>query len=206
MPKVSEAYLEARRQEILDAATRCFARRGVHRATMQDIVAESGLSPGAIYRYFAGKDDLIEAIADRRHARERLLFDGAVDVGDLPELGRALLDGMDDPVGWEDRLVGIEIWAASIRNQRLLRLVVEGNREPLRRISEHVAKAQESGAIPAALEPEAVARLAIAAFYGFVLQKAWARADGEDLDPGATLAVVDWLTGRLLEGTPRSGS
>ncbi len=49
----------------------CFAREGFHRTTMQDIFREADLSPGAVYSYFEGKDELIEAIADERHARER---------------------------------------------------------------------------------------------------------------------------------------
>src|SRR3989304_6177982 len=56
MPKVTEAHLEARRSQILDAAWTCFARKGYHQATMQDICQESGLSPGAIYRYFESKE------------------------------------------------------------------------------------------------------------------------------------------------------
>ena len=37
MPKVTEAHLEARREQILDAAAECFARKGFHRSTMHDI-------------------------------------------------------------------------------------------------------------------------------------------------------------------------
>jgi TetR/AcrR family transcriptional regulator, transcriptional repressor of aconitase len=48
MPKVSQAYWDARRAQILDAAIVCFARQGFHRATMDDIVHQSKLSPGAI--------------------------------------------------------------------------------------------------------------------------------------------------------------
>ena len=56
MPKVSDAYLAARRRQILDAAAACFARDGFHRTSMQDIVRESGISAGLVYRYFAGKE------------------------------------------------------------------------------------------------------------------------------------------------------
>ena len=65
MPKVSAEHLANRRQQILDAAASCFARNGFHRTSMQDIVKESGLSAGLIYRYFTGKDDMIVAIVER---------------------------------------------------------------------------------------------------------------------------------------------
>ena len=67
MPKVSKQYLEARCSEILDAAVVCFARSGFHKATMRDIVQESRLSSGAIYNLFSGKQEIVAAIAARRH-------------------------------------------------------------------------------------------------------------------------------------------
>ncbi|MBH0119582.1 TetR/AcrR family transcriptional regulator [Rhodococcus sp. CX] len=64
MPRVSQAHRVARRAEIIDAALRCFARSGYQRTTMADIIAESGLSAGAIYGYFGGKQELLVAVAD----------------------------------------------------------------------------------------------------------------------------------------------
>ncbi|OYX58321.1 MAG: hypothetical protein B7Y93_01850 [Micrococcales bacterium 32-70-13] len=40
-----------RQTRILDAAERVFARAGFHAATMQDVAAEAGMSPGNLYRY-----------------------------------------------------------------------------------------------------------------------------------------------------------
>ena len=64
MPKVSQQHRDARREQILAAARRCFLRDGFHATSMQDLFAESGLSSGAVYSYFASKDDVIEAIAE----------------------------------------------------------------------------------------------------------------------------------------------
>jgi AcrR family transcriptional regulator len=64
MPRVSAEHLEATRQRILDAARRCFVRNGFHVTSMQDILAEAGLSVGAVYRYFRSKDEIVVAIAD----------------------------------------------------------------------------------------------------------------------------------------------
>jgi AcrR family transcriptional regulator len=63
MPRVSQAHLDARRRQILDAARRCFVRNGFHATSMQDVLAEANLSAGAVYRYFRGKDEIIAAIA-----------------------------------------------------------------------------------------------------------------------------------------------
>jgi TetR/AcrR family fatty acid metabolism transcriptional regulator len=50
-----------RRAQIIEAAMVCFTRKGYVNTTMDDIVAESGLSKGAIYWYFKSKDDIFEA-------------------------------------------------------------------------------------------------------------------------------------------------
>src|SRR3989449_11062239 len=55
--------------QILDAAVVCFAKRGFHQASMHDISAEAGISVGLIYRYFANKEAVIAAMADR-HKKE----------------------------------------------------------------------------------------------------------------------------------------
>jgi AcrR family transcriptional regulator len=65
MPKVSQQHLDARRQQIVDAARTRFAVHGFARTSMADIVAESGLSNGAIYRYFTSKDDIVVAVCEQ---------------------------------------------------------------------------------------------------------------------------------------------
>ena len=50
-----------RRAQIVDAALACFSRKGYNNTTMDDIVAESGLSKGSLYWYFDSKDELFEA-------------------------------------------------------------------------------------------------------------------------------------------------
>ena len=50
-----------RRAQIIEAALACFVREGYNNTTMDDIVAESGLSKGSLYWYFKSKDDLFAA-------------------------------------------------------------------------------------------------------------------------------------------------
>jgi AcrR family transcriptional regulator len=64
MARVSDAHLEARRHSILVAATKLFAQKGIAAATMAEIAAEAGISPGAIYRYFENKEELARGCMD----------------------------------------------------------------------------------------------------------------------------------------------
>ena len=62
MPRVSDDYRRARRDEIARAAIRCLERKGVHDTSIADIVEESGLSTGAIYSHFTSKSELARYI------------------------------------------------------------------------------------------------------------------------------------------------
>jgi TetR/AcrR family transcriptional regulator, transcriptional repressor of aconitase len=61
MAKLSEEQKLARRLQFLNAGWRCFDRNGLHATRMDDIIAEAGLSAGAVYSYFKNKDDLVQA-------------------------------------------------------------------------------------------------------------------------------------------------
>ncbi|WP_372460262.1 TetR/AcrR family transcriptional regulator [Nocardia coffeae] len=65
MPRVSREHLDARRQQIVDAARTCFAEQGFAGTSMTDIITESGLSNGAIYRYFTSKDQIVIAVCEQ---------------------------------------------------------------------------------------------------------------------------------------------
>src|SRR5271155_101853 len=73
MARFTEAQKEGRRQEILAAALRCFARSGFHSTTITDIVRESGVSQGTFYVYFETKDDVIAALADDKGQADTLI-------------------------------------------------------------------------------------------------------------------------------------
>ena len=64
MPRLLEATRTARRERILEAAVACFARRGYHETTMDEIAAEAGIAKGAPYRYFGGKEAIFLALYD----------------------------------------------------------------------------------------------------------------------------------------------
>src|ERR1700743_1088781 len=130
MPKITDAQRETRRQQILDAALRCFSRDGFHATTTADIVRESGLSQGALYLYFATKEDIVVALADDRHQGEVFLNALAQSEQD-PVQGLNLLvelygKTLSDPRRLDMRRVGIQGWAEALRNPRIHESVVEG--------------------------------------------------------------------------------
>ena|SRR5829696_1096621 len=69
MPRVSAAHEREVRERIVAAAMRVFGDKGFHAATIADVVRESGLSVGAIYTWFKGKDDLFLATCDLASGR-----------------------------------------------------------------------------------------------------------------------------------------
>ena len=56
---------EARRQQVLDAASACFRRNGFHGTSIAKICKAAGMSPGHIYHYFENKEAIVQAIAKR---------------------------------------------------------------------------------------------------------------------------------------------
>ena len=55
----------ASEQLLLDSAQRAFSDKGYVRTTVQDIIADTGLSRGAFYRYFSSTDDIFLALCKR---------------------------------------------------------------------------------------------------------------------------------------------
>ncbi len=58
------------RSRILQAAFRTFAEHGYSGATLDDVAADAGLTKGAVYWHFAGKDDLFMALLEARFRGE----------------------------------------------------------------------------------------------------------------------------------------
>jgi len=80
---------EARRLDILRAAARVFRRRGVAAAGMREIAEAAGLSPGNLYHYFSGKDEILLFCQER--TLERMLASLQSAQGTAAERLRAVL-------------------------------------------------------------------------------------------------------------------
>ncbi|MFE5308913.1 TetR/AcrR family transcriptional regulator [Isoptericola sp. NPDC056605] len=114
MPRVTEAHREARRAQIRAAALRAFTAKGYQRASISDVVAESGLSAGAIYGHYDGKQALFAAVAEEVLSRRTTEIDAAGDDGVPPspiEVLTILTGGMARDL--EDGKVLVQLWSES---------------------------------------------------------------------------------------------
>lgn len=68
---IQEQLIAARRNQILDAATKVFAEKGFHPATIKDIARQAGIADGTIYNYFENKTALMLGILDRMNESDR---------------------------------------------------------------------------------------------------------------------------------------
>ena len=62
LPAKLPAHRPSRRQEIIDAAIKVFARTGFAETSVQDVADEAGVVPTAVYYHFAGKDELFDVV------------------------------------------------------------------------------------------------------------------------------------------------
>jgi AcrR family transcriptional regulator len=170
MPRVSAEHLAARRQQILDAARRRFARDGFHATSMQQVIAEAELSVGAVYRYFPSKSDLIVAIAQQ-------MADGIGTqlsaIAEKPD--RSLIDVMDAAVGLIETNTGpdgvlplvVQVWAEAQRDPALRAMVAQLYGEIVVVYERIAARAIARGELPTDADAASVGPALAALVLGF---------------------------------------
>ncbi|QNE46389.1 TetR/AcrR family transcriptional regulator [Glaciihabitans sp. INWT7] len=177
MPKVSEEYRTAKRAEIAGAALRAFSRRGFHATSMADIIAESGMSAGAIYGIFSSKSDIVFDVASRVIGGRVHDISRLADSTPMPppsELLGVLMRGMIGELGSPAILV--QLWGEAVTDLQL-RALASGVFDRL--VSAYRAyislwQQREHGLDPKAADTVAREQtpLFLAASQGFILQAA----------------------------------
>ncbi len=94
MPRITVAHEQAVRARIVESALRVFAEKGYHGATINDVVRDSGLSVGAIYTHFSGKDELFLATCELSSGQ------GLGELGTRLALGRSAADKLAIALGF----------------------------------------------------------------------------------------------------------
>ncbi len=176
MPPVSQRYRDSRRRQIIDAARRCFARGGFHGTSMQDIFAESGLSAGAVYGYFAGKDDLVGAIIEEVLAEIAAALDMLTDTEPPPpphEVLSRMLQVLDcPPHGSELAHLAVQVWAEAGHNPKLSAQLSGYYRQMRDRFTTLVQRYQRDGTLAPDVSAHHLAQVLTAVGPAFLFQRA----------------------------------
>jgi AcrR family transcriptional regulator len=189
-----------RRAEILTAAERCFVRDGFHGASMQDICAEAGMSPGNLYRYFPSKEALIAGIAERDRAEVGQQFASA----DLSHGFFAVLERMAAHHFAEksDEQVKLctEISAEARRNPEIARISSAFDADVKRWLIDLFRAGAERGDIPRDVDFEAVVTMLMIIADGVW----WRRALDPEFKPASVLPIFMDVTRHMLRARPKS--
>lgn len=137
---------------------------------MQEICAEAGLSPGALYRYFASKADLIFAIADEdRHCLLEPLQDTSRDLDFLGRLSRVSAVWLER-IATKDRALVAEILAEAVRDEAFGRKLSSMDEPVQAVIADLIREGQANGEVDPALDVDQAVRLVMAAMDGMALR------------------------------------
>jgi len=177
MPKLAVEAREARREHILRAALRCFARRGYHTTTIDDIAAEAGVSKGAPYVYFESKEALFEQLCDSWDCGLAVRIEAVIarDDGVARSPRRvleAIITAVGDHVSEEADLcrVLIEARTQAAYVGAVAERVRSSDADAQARMTQLVEAGVASGEWPADTGPELQARLILAAIHGLMAQ------------------------------------
>lgn len=203
MPKVSEEHLEARRQQIIDAAVQCFARSGIHGTSLDDIRLAADLSRGAVYHYFKSKEDIIDALRERSISEDEQIFEGQKERRtELPLWLRTLDMGMKRNLsspGNVDTRVAMFLWAEALLNERVLNSQRELFRPWRESMPTMIKQSQDKGDVNPDLDPDAVIFVLASIMIGATAQLAW-EPDRHDIDAAVKVAEAlftgDFWTGK----------
>ncbi|HEX4118552.1 MAG TPA: TetR/AcrR family transcriptional regulator [Rhizomicrobium sp.] len=195
MRRLDPVRHEEKRQEILAAAKACFAREGFRGASIADICAEAGISPGHLYHYFPGKEAILDAIG------AAALEEGARQFGELVTSGNAL-----SAIGMvieeakrrdlrADFVLFLELAAETRRNPKLAKTLREMSRNTRLILADFLKKGQAGGLIDPALDPE----IAAAILFGILDGARMMTIRDPKLDMAQILDTIKILVRRFLQ-------
>src|SRR6202167_6332405 len=210
MPRITDERRAARREprgeKVLEAARACLQEHGLEAVSMEMIIARSGLSTGAVYSYFKGKDDIISAVVtDGTAAMGRQLAPilKNPDPPPLPEFTEQLLRtiadfGQDKHDGIDRLLVALHGWSHSQSDPGLQATTRAAYRTQRELLAGTVRRWQAAGTLDPGADPDGIAQLLQSICLGFVAQRALAG----DADVQAHASALQALTPHQLTRPP----
>ena len=200
--QAAEATAVERQEQIRRAALACFTRKGYYRTTMDDIVAQSGLSKGTLYWYFKSKKDLFISLFQVTmegfgRAWELIVADASLSARDKLAatfcLYRSQLEGFVPLLG-----LMVEAWALTRHDEDMEEITRELYAPYLRLMERIIEEGVASGEF-SAQAPHAAATVVAILLDGITLAMGigvWERDWGNLVDAAAALVL------RGLEASP----
>ncbi len=186
---------QARREQILDAASECFARKGFHAASIARISERAGMSAGHIYHFFENKEEIVSGIVERLLERWLdLLVPYPPDNIDeeLMQRARAALAQRTQPA-----FIGLwlEVLAETARNPALGPAVHSSDAVIRERVGRLVRELRAARGIETETPIETITEVALALYEGLsnrmVLNPGLDPAQIEDVLLKATVAIIE---------------
>jgi AcrR family transcriptional regulator len=177
MPKLSEDAWEKRRRHVMTSAWKCFSRRGFQATTMDEIIAETGMSSSSVYRYFAGKDELIASAAEESLVgtkgaldamRERRPVPGPRET--LAAIIKALQRQVDQP-DYDLSKITVNAWAEALHRPEMSERANRFYRETHKSLVALARVWQSEGLVDPDSDPTSIADLFITLMPGMIVMR-----------------------------------
>ena len=145
----------ATRARIVGAAERLFAERGFAGVSMPAIAAAAGITAGAIYKHFQGKEELFFSVVRRAVDAAPTTNEAHGRTG--PAALAAIVAAYTTPRLKRVRRLAVEIHHAAAQNAKVRRLLRSSVEREIGQLAQGIARAQRAGEIDAALDPQLAA-------------------------------------------------
>ncbi len=168
MPVRSDDYMQARRDEILDAALICINRCGISNLSLSLICEEAKLSKGALYTHFTSKQEILLALLRRQRPRihDRIRFE---DAASLRRVLHELLGQIDAGRKNAANISDMDAVVVSRNNEAILKELRKTSRERTRVFADSFALLQARGEIRADLDAATAAMLLDVVTIGMIM-------------------------------------
>lgn len=192
-PEVTEEYREFRQRQILMAAWRSFAEKGIRGTTIRGIAEVLGLSTGVVYTYFESKEEIVRALQDMSLRQNQQLLGRMAEQESpreaLEDLFSFLLECSSGEAFRLDARANLVSWAEAL-NDDIFRAGLAATLEPVRDgLAEICRRGVELGELSSGLDPDGFAGLISALVLGVQVQAALLA----DLDPTPLLQTAKKL-------------
>jgi TetR/AcrR family transcriptional regulator, repressor for uid operon len=172
MPKVTPEHLANRKAELLDGCVQVFARTGFHQTSMRDLCAQLNVSAGGFYRYFASKEEIIQAMAERDRQHLEAFFNQLDESVGFAETMMQMTAFAEEQAltGKDLNAVWLQIAAEATTNATIRAIVREHVSEVTASMEKLVKKAQSRGELPKGISAGVIATFTMAVFDGLMMR------------------------------------